>query len=135
MEMRSDPLQGKRVVLLFSTTLFLSAALSFGVEPMIGKMVLPLLGGVPAVWNTCMVFFQSTLLLGYAYAHWSTRWINSRYHAPAHLGLMLLLAAVLPIPISQRMLGSLPTDANPIPWLLGFLAVTAGLPLLVVSTT
>jgi spermidine synthase len=135
MEMRSDPLHGKRVVLLFSATLFLSAALSFGVQPMIGKMVLPLLGGVPAVWNTCMVFFQSTLLLGYAYAHWSTRWIGSRYHILTHLGLMLLPALVLPISISQRMLGSLPTDTNPIPWLLGFLALTAGLPLLVVSTT
>jgi hypothetical protein len=135
MEMRPDRLNGERVALLFSTTLFLSAALSFGVQPMIGKMVLPLLGGVPAVWNTCMVFFQSTLLLGYAYAHWSTRWIGSRYHVLTHLSLMLLPALVLPISISQRMLNSLPTDTNPIPWLLGFLALTAGLPLLVVSTT
>ena len=135
MEMRPDRLNRKRQTVLFSATLFLSAVLSFGIQPMIGKMVLPLLGGVPAVWNTCMVFFQSTLLLGYAYAHWSTRWIGSRYHALAHLGLMLLPAVVLPITISQRMIGSLPTDANPIPWLLGFLALTAGLPLLVVSAT
>ena len=135
MEMRPDRRNGDYVTVLFSATLFLSAALSFGVQPMIGKMVLPLLGGVPAVWNTCMVFFQSTLLLGYAYAHWSTRWIRSRSHVLAHLSLMLLPAAVLPITISQRMLGSLPVDANPIPWLLGFLALTAGLPLLVVSAT
>src|ERR1017187_9450605 len=129
MEMRPDRLKGERLTVLFSATLFLSAALSFSVQPMIGKMVLPLLGGVPAVWNTCMVFFQSTLLLGYAYAHWSTRWVNSRGHAPAHLCLMLLPAAVLPISISHRMIGSLPTDANPIPWLLGFLTLTAGFPL------
>jgi hypothetical protein len=135
MEMPPDRLNGERVALLFSTTLFLSAALSFGVQPMIGKMVLPLLGGVPAVWNTCMVFFQSTLLLGYAYAHWSTRWVGSRYHALTHLGLMLLPALVLPITVSQRMISSLPTDTNPIPWLLGFLTLTAGLPLFVVSTT
>jgi len=135
MEMGPDRLNGQRLTVLFSATLFLSAALSFGVQPMIGKMVLPLLGGVPAVWNTCMVFFQSTLLLGYAYAHWSTRWVGSRYHALSHLGLMLLPAAVLPISISQRMIGSLPTGANPIPWLLVFLALTAGLPLLVVSAT
>src|ERR1017187_8037330 len=135
MEMRSDRSNGAGLTVLFSATLFLSAALSFGVQPMIGKMVLPLLGGVPAVWNTCMVFFQSTLLLGYAYAHWSTRWVGSRYHALTHLGLMLLPAAALPITISQRMIGSVPVDANPIPWLLGFLALTAGLPLLVVSAT
>jgi hypothetical protein len=135
MEMRPDRLKGERLTVLFSATLFLSAALSFSVQPMIGKMVLPLLGGVPAVWNTCMVFFQSTLLLGYAYAHWSTRWVGSRYHALTHLGLMLLPAAALPITISQRMIGSVPVDANPIPWLLGFLALTAGLPLLVVSAT
>src|SRR6266436_10293432 len=135
MEMRSDRRNRECLTVLFSATLFLSAALSFGIQPMIGKMVLPLLGGVPAVWNTCMVFFQATLLLGYAYAHWSTRWIGSRYHALAHLGLMLLPAAVLPISISQRMIGSVPSDANPIPWLLGFLALTAGLPLLVVSAT
>ena len=85
MEMRSDPRNGECLTVLFSATLFLNAALSFGMQPMIGNMVLPLLGGVPAVWNTCMVFFQSTLLLGYAYAHWSTRWIGSRYHALAHL--------------------------------------------------
>jgi hypothetical protein len=133
--MRSDRLTDERLRILFSATLFVSAALSFGIQPMIGKMVLPLLGGVPAVWNTCMLFFQSTLLLGYAYVHWSTRWSGSRYHAVSHLGLMLLPAAVLPISISQRMIGSLPTDANPIPWLLVFLALTAGLPLLVVSAT
>ncbi len=135
MEMRPDRLNGERLTVLFSATLFLSAALSFGIQPMIGKMVLPLLGGVPAVWNTCMVFFQSTLLLGYAYAHWSAHWTGSRYHAMAHLGLMLLPAAVLPIAVSQQMLNSIPTNSNPIPWLLGFLALTAGLPLLVVSAT
>src|ERR1035438_3463812 len=135
MEMGPDRLNGQRLTVLFSATLFLSAALSFGVQPMIGKMVLPLLGGVPAVWNTCMVFFQATLLLGYAYAHWSTRWVGSRYHALTHLGLMLLPATVLPISISQRMINSVPVDANPIPWLLVFLALTAGLPLLVVSAT
>ena len=135
MEMRPDRLNGEGLTVLCSATLFLSAALSFAVQPMIGKMVLPLLGGVPAVWNTCMVFFQATLLLGYAYAHWSTRWMGSRYHALTHLSLMLLPAAVLPITISQRMISSVPVDTNPIPWLLGFLAVTAGLPLLVVSAT
>ena len=47
---------------LFSLTLFLSAGLLFLVELMIAKMILPLLGGTPAVWNTCMMFFQAVLL-------------------------------------------------------------------------
>ena len=55
--------------LLFAVTLFVSASLLFMVQPMVGKMVLPLLGGTPAVWNTCMVFFQAVLLVGYAYTH------------------------------------------------------------------
>ena len=54
---------------LFAFTLFVSATLLFLVQPMVGKMVLPSLGGSPAVWNTCMVFFQGVLLAGYAYTH------------------------------------------------------------------
>ena len=50
--------------LLFAVTLFVSASLLFMVQPMVGKMILPLLGGSPAVWNACMVFFQALLLLG-----------------------------------------------------------------------
>ncbi len=57
------------VLPVFTATLFLSAGLMFLVEPMVAKMVLPRLGGSPAVWSTCLVFFQAVLLLGYAYAH------------------------------------------------------------------
>ncbi|MCS7045985.1 MAG: hypothetical protein NZO58_06485, partial [Gemmataceae bacterium] len=56
-------------LLLYAFTLFVSAFILFLVQPMIGKMILPKLGGTPQVWNTCMVFFQSVLLLGYAYTH------------------------------------------------------------------
>ena len=55
------------VLLLYSATIFLGAGLLFVVQPMVGKMVLPLLGGTPAVWSTCMVFFQAALLLGYPF--------------------------------------------------------------------
>src|SRR5258707_4522530 len=58
---------------VFGVTLFVSASLLFLVQPMIGKIITPLLGGTPAVWNTCMVFFQAVLLAGYAYAHATTR--------------------------------------------------------------
>src|SRR5271169_5761875 len=57
------------VVILFGVTSFLAAALLFSVQPMIGKMVLPVLGGTPAVWNTCLVYFQVMLLGGYLFAH------------------------------------------------------------------
>ena len=61
---------------LYAITLFVGAALLFVVQQMIGKMILPVLGGTPAVWNTCMVFFQAALLAGYAYAHVTTRWLG-----------------------------------------------------------
>jgi hypothetical protein len=51
---------------LFATTIFLSAFLLFGVQPMFTKMVLPILGGSPSVWSVAMVFFQALLLAGYA---------------------------------------------------------------------
>ena len=61
------------VVVLFGMTSFLAAALLFSVQPMIGKMVLPVLGGTPAVWNTCLVYFQVMLLGGYLFAHGISR--------------------------------------------------------------
>ena len=63
---------------LVALTLFLSAALLFAVQPMFAKMVLPLLGGTPSVWNTCMVFYQAVLLAGYVYAHVTTNWLGAR---------------------------------------------------------
>jgi hypothetical protein len=120
---------------LFLVTAFLSAALLFVVQPMIGKMLLPLLGGAPSVWNTCMVFFQAVLLLGYLYAHLATRWLGARRHALVHIAVMLLPLAVLPMSLSEHAIAAVPRAGNPLPWLLGFLAMTAGLPLFVVSAT
>jgi hypothetical protein len=123
------------MVYLFSATLFFSATLLFLLEPMVGKMILPLLGGTPAVWNTCLVFYQAVLLLGYAYAHFSTQWLGLRRQSWLHLGLMALPLLVLPIRISDAAVASLPGAQNPIPWLLALLGSTVGLPLLAVSTT
>src|SRR5205085_2060764 len=75
---------------VFALTLFVSASLLFLVEPMIGKMMLPLLGGTPAVWNTCMLFFQFVLLAGYGYAHWTTTRLGPRKQALLHLGVLAL---------------------------------------------
>ena len=119
---------------LFSVTLFVSAGLLFSIQPMIGKIILPKLGGAPAVWNTCMVFFQAALLLGYAYAHFLTR-LGIKRQALVHMGMILLPLLVLPIQISDKAIMSIPSENNPIPWLIGFLVVATGLPFFTVSTT
>src|SRR5512147_3059082 len=85
---------------LYSFALSLSAALLFGVEPMIAKMILPYLGGTPAVWNTCLFFFQTFLLAGYAYAHFAGRWLGTKRHAILHLALVSAAVVFLPVTIS-----------------------------------
>ncbi len=62
---------------LFTATVLLGASLLFLVQPMIGKRLLPQLGAAPAVWNTCLVFFQA-VLAGYAYAHGAAAWLSLR---------------------------------------------------------
>jgi len=120
-------------VLVFTVTLFLSAFLLFSIQPMVGKMVLPRLGGTPAVWNTCMVFFQAVLLAGYGYAHLMTRWLGSRRQASWHL--VLLLLPILSLPIGLPASWVPPTDTTPLPWLLRVLAIGVGLPFFLVSTS
>jgi hypothetical protein len=118
---------------VFTGTIFLSAALLFVVQPMVARMILPLLGGTPAVWNTCMVFFQACLLIGYAYAHWSTKWIPPRVQPVTHMALMLLPLLVLPIGLRSGW--SPPVADNPVGWVLLLLLVMAGLPFGVVATS
>src|SRR5215212_9936806 len=69
---------------VFALTLFTSAALLFWVQPLVAKMLLPLLGGAPSVWNTCMVFFQALLLAGYAYALLLSQRLSLRNQAILH---------------------------------------------------
>src|SRR3954452_7139803 len=84
---------------LFTATLFLSALLLFAVQPMFTKMVLPVLGGSPAVWSIALVFFQALLLAGYCYAHLLARYASTGAALALHLGLMLGAALSLPIAI------------------------------------
>src|SRR5918912_1138991 len=91
----------RSLALLFTATLFVSAALLFWVQPLIAKMPLPLLGGTPMVWNTCMLFFQGALLAGYAYALLITARLTVRQQAALHLCLLALAALLLPFGISQ----------------------------------
>jgi hypothetical protein len=118
---------------LYAVGLFVSAFLLFAVQPMFTKMVLPLLGGAPSVWSVAMVFFQAALLCGYAYAHFIVRRMPFGTGALAHLGLLAVAAATLPIAVTQN-LGSPPTDNIPI-WLVGILTLSIGLPFAVLSTS
>jgi hypothetical protein len=107
---------------------------------MIGKVVLPYLGGTPQVWNTCMVFFQAVLLAGYLYSHEITKRFGLKKQVLFQLILLLLpLAplALLKLDVGKIANDWLPptTDANPIPWLLLVLTLVAGLPFFVVATS
>lgn len=116
---------------VFVFAIFLSAGLLFLIQPLAGKILLPLLGGSPAVWNTCMVFFQAMLLLGYGYSHLSTTLLTPRVQAIVHLILLVFVGLTLPIPIE---VGE-PGDGQTTLWLLKTLALTVGLPFFIVSTT
>jgi hypothetical protein len=120
---------------LFGGTLFLSAALLFCVQPMLGKMLLPLLGGAPGVWNTCMVFFQALLLGGYAYAHVSGARLGARRQAMLHLVMVALAGLCLPLGLSERAVVTLSNSPHPAPALLVTLAATVGWPFFVLSAT
>ncbi len=122
------------MVLLFAFTLFLSSSLLFVVQPMIAKMMLPLLGGTPAVWNTCMVFFQAVLLAGYLYAHASTRWLRFQHQAALHIVMLAASFLALPIVVANHNAEPPPTDM-PIMWLLRMLLVTVGIPFFLVSAS
>src|SRR3954463_4919011 len=80
----------------YAGTIFLSSFLLFLVQPIIAKQILPWFGGSAAVWTTCLVFFQSVLLAGYAYADVTTR-LGARRRAPLPLGLLAFSPACLPI--------------------------------------
>lgn len=124
---------GSATLALYTLTMFTSATLLFLVQPMFARMVLPLLGGSAAVWNTAMVFYQVTLLAGYLYAHATTRWLPLRFQVGLHAVVLLLPLLVLPIAVPGGW--SPPTEGNPIPWLLALLGVAVGLPFFVVSTS
>src|SRR5205823_11218095 len=121
------------MIILLALTLFLSSSLLFLVQPMIAKMVLPLLGGTPAVWNTCMVFFQATLLAGYLYVHAATRWLRPRQQVALHVTLLVVSLLTLPVVLITR--GDPPATGMPVLWLLRVLAVTVGVPFFMASTS
>ncbi len=120
---------------VFALALFTSAALLFWVQPLVAKMLLPLLGGAPSVWNTCMVFFQALLLAGYAYALLISQRLTLKNQAIVHAILLLAAGLILPFGLSERALASLPTQSSPVIWLLTTLLITVGPPFLLLSAT
>src|SRR5689334_21301140 len=119
--------------LLFSVTLFVSAGLLFWIQPLIAKTLLPLLGGAPAVWNTCLLFFQTMLLLGYVYALVSSRWLGVRAQAAVHVVLLLSIAVYLfRFPFHTPVLTA-SQQATPTLWLLENLLLSIGPPFFIIS--
>jgi hypothetical protein len=126
-------LPARLITALFAGTLFTSASLIFIVEPMFGKLVLPRLGGAPAVWNTCMVFYQAVLLAGYLYAHALTTRCRIPGQVAIHLALLLAAGLMLPVGVGED--GWLEADASPVLSLLEQLVRGVGAPLFALSAT
>ncbi len=114
--------------------MFLSALLLFWVQLVIAKMLLPRLGGTPAVWNTCMLFFQVLLLAGYSYVLVITRWLGARKQALLHIGLIITSFIYAPFSFVGN-LGTPPAENNPALWLFAYLLTAIGWPVLLISTT
>src|SRR5580692_8094280 len=110
----------------YAFTIFLSAFLLFQVQPLIGKFILPWFGGTPAVWTTCLLFFQTVLFAGYAYAHASEHYFRPRARTVVHL--MLIGGALLSLPITPTDWWKPEDSASPTVRILCLLAVCVGLP-------
>jgi hypothetical protein len=126
----------------FAVTIFLSAFLLFQVQLIVGKQLLPWFGGTPAVWNTCLVFFQLLLLGGYAYAHWVTERLKAWSLTRAHIALMVASVAMLGVLAFVWRSPIFPGDslrpanpANPMWDILLLLTASVGLPFFLLSTT
>src|SRR5207244_697554 len=90
-----NPPRSQWLALNYAATIFISAFLLFQVQPLVSKYILPWFGGSPAVWTTCMLFFQSLLFAGYAYAHFSAQHLRPRQQAVLHLAIILMALVVV----------------------------------------
>src|SRR5947207_7686738 len=118
--------RNRLVLVVYTASIFVIALLLVSVQPLFTKMVLPRLGGSPAVWSVAMVFFQSLLLGGYAYAHFLMQLRNRAIPVAIHLVLLAVAMLTLPLSISSGW-GDPPTSGYAL-WLLGLFAVSIGLP-------
>jgi len=126
--MTSEPsaARSRLILIVYTAAIFVSALLLFSVQPLFTKMVVPRLGGSPAVWSVAMAFFQSLLLAGYAYAHFLMQLKNRVLPVAVHLALLVLALLTLPLSIAGGW-GTPPSSGYAF-WLLGLFAVSIGLP-------
>ena len=129
----STPSALRRAPALYAATLFVSALLLFAVQPMFAKMVLPRLGGAPAVWSVAMVFFQGALLAGYAYAHLLCRLLPPGRAALTHLAVLAAAALTLPIGVAAGF--DVPPQSGVAFWLVGLFAASIGLPFVALAAS
>ena len=131
----ADPFisRDRALSIVFVVAVFLSSTLLFLVQPLVARLLLPLVGGSSALWNTAMVFFQVALLLGYAYAHGSLRRAGTRRHTFLQFPVLLLPLVVLPLSVPSGW--TLPAGVAPSIWVLGVLAIMVGLPFFALATT
>ena len=120
---------------LFVVSIFLSAFLLFQIQPVIARYILPWYGGSPAVWTSCLLFFQVGLLAGYAYAHALVSFLRGkrRVQIAVHLGLLLIAIILLPITPSE----SLKPDGSehPVLGIVQLLVLTVGFPYFLLSAS
>ena len=121
------------MIALFSATLFVSAALLFVLQPMFGKFLLPVLGSTPQVWIASMLFFQTVLLLGYAYGHFLSARLAPRRQAIVHVAIVAVAVIVLPVGVPDD--ATPPDSGNPVWWQLGLMALSIGLPFFALSSS
>src|SRR5215211_5095080 len=132
----SESRYNRGLALVYAATIFTSAFLLFQIQPMISKAILPWFGGTPAVWTVCLLFFQSLLFAGYAYAHFTSAWLRpaqqALLHALALIAALALLYFMHAIPHAHLQPRG---EADPTAAILTILAITIGLPYLVLSAT
>jgi len=120
-------------MLIFASTVFLSAFLLFQIQPIVAKMILPWFGGSSSVWSVCMVFFQAELLLGYAYVHWLHEKLTPHRQVLVHVSLLALSLLMLPVAADPTWKGDALTDPS---WAVFIvLTIAVGAPYLMLSTT
>ena len=121
-------------MLRLSVTIFLSAFLLFQVQPLIAKVILPWFGGGPAVWTTCMLFFQVVLLGGYAYAHLISTRFSGRTGIGIHVAALLISLAFLPI-TPEAAVWKNADVTQPSRFILWLLVANVGVPYFLLSST
>ena len=122
-----------RVVIPFAVGIFTSAYLLFQVQPMIARHILPWYGGSPAVWTTCMLFFQVSLLAGYFYAHLLVKWLQPRPQVMLHLTILGL--SLFTLPITPEEIWKPSGSGNPTLGILLLLTGSIGFPYLMISAS